>query len=178
MNFDPNEYGPEVAALLDLDGDGKKRMPLVFARRGPDEAIRRLTAMNTSEIFPSSRAPEAAMSGLWLYFSCFDESHNLSQDLSTQEGSYWHGILHRREPDPANAGYWFRRVGQHPIFPALRDEAVAIGGYTIDTRWDPFAFIEFCERARRRPGSAEEQTAIQIQLAEWQLLFDYCARPA
>ncbi len=43
---------------------------------------------------------------------------------------------------------------------------------------DPFAFIDFCEQARRRPGSESEQLALRIQLAEWQILFDYCAGPA
>ncbi len=45
-------------------------------------------------------------------------------------------------------------------------------------RWDPFAFLSFCERAKAQPGSHQEQAALEIQRAEWQLLFDYCARPA
>ena len=116
------------------------------------------------------------MSGLYLYFCAYDESHKISQDIETAEGSFWHGILHRQEPDPGNAAYWFRRVGQHPIFPQLRDAAAELGWGTKD-KWDPFAFIDFCESARNRPGSTEETTAMAIQLREWQLLFDYCARP-
>jgi hypothetical protein len=45
----------------------------------------------------------------------------------------------------------------------------------VQRTWDPFAFIELCERVRRRPGSVEEQRALEVQRAEWQLLFDYCA---
>jgi hypothetical protein len=48
----------------------------------------------------------------------------------------------------------------------------------LGSTWDPFAFIEYCETARNRPGSREERIAMEIQLAEWQLLFDYCARQA
>ena len=33
-------------------------------------------------------------------------------------------------------------------------------------------------RTPQRPGSEEEHIAMQVQLFEWQLLFDYCARPA
>jgi hypothetical protein len=45
-----------------------------------------------------------------------------------------------------------------------------------DEDWYPLRFIEFCEMARQQPGSAAEQMALEIQRAEWQLLFDYCAR--
>jgi hypothetical protein len=34
-----------------------------------------------------------------------------------------------------------------------------------------------CERARQQqPGSGTERMALLTQRAEWQLLFDYCAR--
>lgn len=177
MDFNPEDYGPEVASLLALDGHGRKLMQLVIGDPGPEEAVRRLRKLGVRTLFPGARAPEAALSGLWLYFSAFDESHGIAQDIPTADGSYWHGILHRCEPDPGNAGYWFRRVGRHPVFSALLAEAEAAGGYVTGAEWDPFEFIEFCERARRRPGSPEEDAARRIQLAEWQLLFDYCARP-
>jgi hypothetical protein len=121
------------------------------------------------------------MAGLWLYFSCFDEAHGVAQDLETPEGSFWHGILHRQEPDAANAAYWFRRVGQHPVFPALRDAAEKIlsahpVSLRIENNWNPMEFIDFCEAARLQPGSEAEKVAMEIQNAEWQILFDYCAR--
>ncbi len=68
----------------------------------------------------------------------------------------------------------FLTAGAHAIFPALREEAAAIG-LDFGTRWDPFAFIDVCEKARRAPGTALERAALEIQRAEWQLLFDWCA---
>jgi hypothetical protein len=181
MSFDPDLYGAEVARILALDGGGMRLMALVITGPSSDAAVQALRRRTARELFPDSFAPEAALSGLWLYFSCFEQSHSLSQDLQSAEGSYWHGILHRQEPDPENAGYWFRRVGQHVIFPELRDQASAIcRSYGLSPlpgeQWDPFAFIDLCESARRQPGSGAEQVAREIQRAEWQLLFDYCAR--
>ena len=126
-------------------------------------------------MFPASRAPEAAMAGLWLYFSCLDEAHTLAQAVETPDGSFWHGIMHRQEPDAGNAAYWFRRVGRHAIFPALRNAASGLG-YQCGPSWDPFTFIDACEEARRKPGPDQEVLMRRVQLAEWQLLFEHCGR--
>ena len=177
MRFDPQAYGAEVAAILAQDGDGTRPMPLAKGRCSSTGALKLLTAANARTLFPNSRAPEAAFAGLYLYFSCRDEAHALAQEIPTAEGSFWHGIVHRQEPDPENSSYWFRRTGVHPVFSALRDEAAA-AGIDFGRRWDPLAFLQFCERARRDPGSEDERRALAVQLAEWQLLFQYCAAPA
>jgi len=129
------------------------------------------------ELFPGARAPEAAMAGLFVYFSCLGEAHTLAQDIGSPEGAYWHAIVHRQEPDAGNAAYWFRRVGAHPIFPRLRSQAEA-AGVDFGPNWDPFMFIDYCEKARRAPGTDTERKALEVQRAEWHLLFDFCARPA
>jgi hypothetical protein len=174
MPFSPESYGAEVASILALDGNGERLMPLAGGTCSSPEAVKRLRAPGARALFERARAPEAALAGLFLYFSCLDEAHEIAQQVETPEGSYWHAIMHRQEPDPANSAYWFRRVGTHPVFPALRDAAAGLGY----VNWEPFAFIDYCERARHRPGSDEERIARMVQRAEWQLLFDYCARPA
>ena len=177
MAFSPDAYGPEIAAILALDGHGERLMPLAGGICSSPAARERLRGAEARALFPRALAPEAAFAGLYLYFSCLEECHALAQNIAAAEGSYWHAIMHRQEPDPGNSAYWFRRVGAHPIFPALR-EAAADAGYAAGARWDPFEFIESCEQARRRPGSDEERTARAVQRAEWQLLFDYCAAGA
>ena len=174
MPFCPTAYGPEVAALLALDGNGERLMPLASGTCSSPEAAARLKTLTASGLFPGARAPEAALAGLYLYFSCLDECHTAAQDISSAEGSYWHAIMHRQEPDAGNSAYWFRRVGAHPIFPALR-EASAACGFAAPPKWDPFLFIEACEGARRKPGPEAERIALQVQRAEWQLLFEFCA---
>jgi hypothetical protein len=174
MMFDASRYGADVQAVLALDGNGERPMPL--AKGKPVHAGLEALSAKKAQLFLEAYSPEAALGGLYLYFCGYDESHAISQDIQTPEGSFWHGILHRQEPDPDNATYWFRRVGRHPIFPSLREAALELG-FSIKDEWDPFAFIDFCEAARRKPGSENEVLAMSVQLAEWQLLFDYCARP-
>jgi hypothetical protein len=118
--FDPHAYGDEVANILALDGDGERLMPLVHADCGENRA---------RDLVKAARVPPLLRAGLYLYFDCWEDAHAVAQDINTAEGSYWHAIVHRREPDAANAGYWFRQVAEHGIFPAL------------------------CKRAPRRPES-------------------------
>jgi len=140
-----------------------------------------MKTMPPEQLFPGVKDPAAAMAGLYLYFSCFEEAHNLISEPKSSEGEFWHAILHRREPDSGNAAYWFRRLKTHATFPAISRAAAEIVRRIPDAefrigKWDPFAFIAFCERARSQPVSAQEMAAMEIQRAEWQILFDYCAR--
>ena len=185
MDFDPAAYGPEIFEILSVEGGGARLLPLVIGPPSSTEAVRRLHLAKATELFPGARAPEAALAGLWLYYSCFEQAHSIAQDIAGPDGSYWHGILHRQEPDPGNAGYWFRRVGRHQIFPALHEAAVTILGeaagrlsWKPGSTWNPLDFIDFCELARQRPGSQDELAARRIGLAEWQLLFHHCASGA
>jgi hypothetical protein len=171
-----------VAEILALDQSGQRPIPLVSSTCSSEAARTRLKRQEAFDLFPQARAPKEALGGLWLYFSCWNECHDIVQDLNSQEAGFWHAILHRQEPDAANSAYWFRRVGGHVLFPDLVAAARDIvarhpdAGFRIDAKWDPFSFVDFCEEARKEPGSAAERAAIEIQLAEWQLLFDFCAR--
>lgn len=181
MKFDSTAYGPMVAAILALDGNGERLMPLASGRCSSTEALKRIEATEPKALFPNSRASLAALSGLYLYFSCLDKSHEVAQSVESSDGAYWHGIVHRQEPDPGNARYWFRRVGSHPIFHDLASEAWRIAErfpaaqVSLDGPWDPIRFVDICEQALRQSGSPLTRMALEMQRAEWQLLFDYCA---
>ena len=170
-----------MADILALAENGERLMPLAEGTCCSAEALARLQGLKAESLFPAARAPRAALAGLYLYFSCRDEAHEVAQSDSSVEGSYWHAIVHRQEPDAGNSSYWFHRVGDHAVFPALLERAQSIeaahpaAGLDLSNAWDPFAFLEICEQARHQPGSEMERAALEIQRAEWQLLFDYCA---
>jgi hypothetical protein len=137
-----------------------------------------------ASMFPS--APRTARlnlaAALLLLHDFWDASHAAAQeadDLGEREFSaYWHGIAHRREPDAGNANYWFRRVGRHPVFASLVEEAQPLleahGDPQLTSRltaggWDASAMIDLCIQAR--PGTPRETLARRLQRLEmWVLL--------
>jgi hypothetical protein len=42
----------------------------------------------------------------------WDASHNIAQDIHSNDGSWIHAYLHRKEGDAGNAGYWYRKAGK------------------------------------------------------------------
>lgn len=131
-------------------------------------------------------AARCCLAGLWLAHDFLDESHAISQDIDTPDGSYWHAIVHRREPDYWNSKYWFRRVGRHPVFAPLAARASELASRAPSANsaaflaagdWDAFAFVDLCEAVAGGKSRAEE-LAREIARAEWQLLFDHCYRAA
>lgn len=156
-------------------------LPLTRSGDCDQKEARRLLEIPSDVLFPGARDSKAALSGLLLLLGCWEESHRISQDISSPEGSYWHAFAHRIEPDSSNAAYWFRRVGQHAIFPDLHHAASEIlqssgeSGWRLKSNWDPYLFIEWCDEARQHSGGARDRLAREIQQAEWRLLFDWCA---
>ena len=106
----------EFAALGDASSEG---CSLVQRPPGRPRLEKALTPSGLSGLFPgASKVGLLALSaGLLQVFDFWDASHEAAQeadDLGERRFSaYWHGIAHRREPDPGNASYWFRRVGAH-----------------------------------------------------------------
>lgn len=184
MTFEPEKYGPIVSELLSPGrlmelGPGSPN-------RAAYATLKQLRATDLFDGIGDSKMANACLSGLWLYHDFLDESHTISQSIETPTGSYWHGIMHRREPDYGNSKYWFRRVGDHPIFAELCREAASLCSgsrapsaarlASLD-HWDPFAFVDLCQSANGR-GDEAELLCRQIQLREWELLFDFSYQQA
>jgi hypothetical protein len=178
MPLDLSQFTPEIAALL-RDAD-TRLMPLTKGS-APQNQPPRLLSTPARNLFPQAGSAEAPLAGLLLYLGFWNEAHEVAQSLKSPEGSYWHAIVHRMEPDAWNSKYWFKRIGEHAIFPDLLKAANAIAAAGSDrtmrlgSTWNPSAFVDFCEEARRRPGSSQERIAMEIQQAEWELLIGWCA---
>jgi len=185
--FNPSDYGPVLGPLVDTP----REMPL-----GPgsaDLSMRsRLDDLTVSSAFAHTSISDIDMAngcvaGAWLLYDYLDDSHKVSQGIQTPTGSFWHGIMHRREPDYSNAKYWFRKVGDHPAFPALRSAAATIARdlpshATSDflesqSAWDPFAFVDLVEKCAHGQSPSAELCR-RVQTAEWRILFDYSYRQA
>ena len=179
-------YSPAIRDLL----AGDRLMPL--GPGTPNQAVRAtlgkltLTAMFDPRRVKDEQAGRACLAGLWLLHDWLDASHEISQELHNAEGSYWHALVHRREPDFSNSKYWFRQVGRHPIFEPLRTTAANLATDTSNgpaafivrqASWDPFAFVDLCQAVYLDHSPAHDLCR-RIQRSEWELLFEFCYRHA
>lgn len=155
--FSPEMVAAIEAAPLPSLADGPRDRTLIELLTGPDLNAKWGTA-------PNGRRAEYH-SGVWLLAGDIDRSHSISQDISNAEGSFWHGIMHRREGDFGNAKYWFRRVGEHPVFEQLADQ--------IEDYQDPFQFVDSCSRAAGQSGPGYD-ACTSCQWLEWQYLMAHC----
>lgn len=155
----------ELLAAID---DCPRSIPLVALDQGRPGT----PPTPSASFFSTCRMPDEARSAWLLYAGFGTQSHSISQDAHTTEGSYLHGIYHRMEPDDWNSKYWFRQVGQHPIAATLAEQASA-AGYNTTGNWDHARFVDFHKAAR---AGTHVQLAETVQWLEWRLLFEYCVK--
>ena len=95
---------------------------------------------------------------LWLYVDDLDRAHTAAQSVETSTGSWWHGIMHRREGDFSNSRYWMRRAAGHPLITARPD-------------LDPVPLVDAVSTA----ADPADLVLVARQRQEWLTLFEWCA---
>ncbi|PYI55818.1 hypothetical protein [Paenibacillus flagellatus] len=150
-----------------------------------DEAIAAEAASWAETPTQGSKADRlAVVAGLYLWNDSLDASHDVSQDVHTATGSFWHGIMHRMEGDYGNAKYWFARTGSHPVFGELYAAAkrllespngldtVPAGRGRADLEsllrsgsWDAYRFVDAVERQVSR--ERDESTVAVLEQIQW-----------
>ena len=190
MRSEALEPADLIAALAAtaLGGDNATGPALVQCR--PSQPHLEHGLMAVARLWKGSNSPTAHLvvtAGLLQIFDFWEASHTAAQEAddrgdTTKLGSLWHAIAHRREPDPGNSAYWYRRVGRDPagIFTALTQPSKQLLGKSgqpgwsnrliSNGRWDPMAFIEITNQAQ--PGTSEETLARKLQRLEMLLALE------
>jgi hypothetical protein len=147
-----------LIATPDLPGLGPEQPT---SRRTAAEVNRLVDRFIAGATLPGTMQASLRSAAL-LWHDHLDASHEISQEIHTPEGSFLHGIMHRREPDYGNAKYWFQRVGSHPAFPKIADHVTRLLEVNMEKdlsarlaprgKWDPLAFVDECEQAAHQPG--------------------------
>ena len=191
-------YTSAIADFIQKLEAGNPLPPLVPQQESCAELTQSLQAVSTDVLFDGQKVKDttfadAIKSGLLLWNDALDASHTISQELANATGSYWHGIMHRREPDYSNAKYWFGRVGTHAIFPEVRARALALYNETSapsaalanigqaiadNAAWDTAQFIDWCQAAESATDSDVVEFLQRVQVEEMRLLLAYSYRNA
>jgi len=95
--------------------------------------------------------------GLFYAVDALDAAHSIFQEDLSPEGSYWHGMLHRREGDFWNAKYWLQKAGR-------------LGALKDFPEFDPIQFVTRCERAAQRSDAEDPEDLLALQRKEWEHL--------
>lgn len=194
------EYSSTIAGIVQKLETRDPLPPLAPSEEWDSELTHRIETISLETLFDGQSIKDSTMgdalqSGLLLWNDALDASHTISQGIESRTGSYWHGIMHRREPDYSNAKYWFRRVGAHPTFPALRERALVLlqsGSTGSDSLadyveaiekiedWDAFRFVDWCQAADgdRSTPEAVKSFLQTVQVEEIKLLLNYSYQQA
>jgi hypothetical protein len=153
----------DTAGLADLDRGPRRQVASAAT-------LERQLAAHLRGLTTTRRAAALGLALLW--HDDLDGAHRWCQ---AHEGDadcdYVHALLHRREGDYGNAKYWFREVGDHPVFAAMATAARSLGQASLVTqdRWSPAAMVDACAAACR--GDAAKRLPLQqVQAAEFRAL--------
>ncbi|MDB6124579.1 MAG: hypothetical protein JWQ71_3572 [Pedosphaera sp.] len=145
-----------------------------------DETLRQL--LSHSDL-PSVKQ-ELIRALILLWHDRMDAAHAIAQGIEDADGSFLHGIVHRREPDYSNAKYWFRRVGDHACYPEIARRTASLLGVkgardlesklVLNGKWDALAFIDLCAGVAGGPTTDPQVSLLrEVQGIESEALLEH-----
>ncbi|AWT59250.1 MAG: hypothetical protein DF168_00431 [Candidatus Moanabacter tarae] len=182
MVLDRTKYGARLRGFLEISD-----LPELRSGKSLGVPPKELSELSLNDIFNGIAVDDEEMalcclSGVQLLHAELDSSHRICQSVKTTTGSYWHGIVHRREGDFENSKYWFQKVGEHPIHADLARVAKRVAekesgdlrfSFLCNQKmWDSAAFVDLCEDVTENCDQGNDSCCM-IQMMEWELLFEY-----
>lgn len=156
---------------------------------------RRLDKTDPGSLVAGDGGPEedraVLLAALHVFNDDLETAHTICQSFGRESvpANFWHGLIHRREPDFQNARGWFGRaerweglleirdsvqdllqnVLMMPEYGAARDVAFELKRQ-LDAAgiWEPVPFVDMCEtfHGRETQDPAEERLLREVQEAE------------
>jgi hypothetical protein len=82
---------------------------------------------------PPAGLSQAVAALWWDAKGDWNKAHECAQAQDDKVGAWVHAYLHRKEGDPQNAGYWYRRAGKSPATVSLEQEWTAIAEALLES---------------------------------------------
>jgi hypothetical protein len=175
-----NGYSPFANELL---AEEDLLLRLVPTEPGHPDALRSIRDATEHDltggaVMADVTYPRLIRAGLLYAYDAIAESHRIVQDITSDEASYWHGMMHRREGDFENARYWFRRTGSLGVFPEMHARTPGVSILMArQADWDPYVLVGQCEQARFG-GDVDQKELVGLQRIEFDVMFDHLWRGA
>jgi hypothetical protein len=175
-----NIYPPLVKEAL---AEEELLLRLTPSEPGHPDVLRRIREATEEEltggaVLADASYPRLVRTGLLYAYDAVDEAHRIVQEIKSDEGSYWHAMVHRREGDFENARYWYRRTGWLRLFPEMHARAAGVSSLMSRQQdWDPYVLVGLCEQARFG-GDVDMRELVGLQKVEFEVMFEGLWREA